>query len=260
MASRVFEARWPRIALRGSRERRMRTLRYTAWHSGVARTRAPADRSTGPPSADPPGRSAKSVFDTLSERLRKTLASLTGRGRVSEADVDAAMREVRLALLEADVNYKVVKDFVARVRERAIGADDPREPQRRPAGHQDRPRGADRAPRRRRPDLPPDRLARPWSPWSASRARARRRPRPSSPATSSARAAGRCSSPPTPTGRPPSTSWWRWAAASTSPSTPAPLGTPVVEIARGGVAEARRKRPRHGHPRHRRPPDHRRHR
>jgi len=63
------------------------------------------------------------VFDTLSERLRKTLAGLTGRGRVSEADVDTAMREVRLALLEADVNYKVVKDFVARVRERAVGAE-----------------------------------------------------------------------------------------------------------------------------------------
>jgi signal recognition particle subunit SRP54 len=63
------------------------------------------------------------VFDTLSERLRKTLGELTGRGRISEADVDAAMREVRLALLEADVNFKVVKDFVARVREQAIGAD-----------------------------------------------------------------------------------------------------------------------------------------
>ena len=64
-----------------------------------------------------------SMFDALSERLRKTLGSLTGRGRVSEADVDAAMREVRLALLEADVNFKVVRDFVARVRERAVGAD-----------------------------------------------------------------------------------------------------------------------------------------
>jgi signal recognition particle subunit SRP54 len=63
------------------------------------------------------------VFDTLSERLRKTLGELTGRGRISEADVDAAMREVRLALLEADVNFKVVKDFVARVREKAIGQD-----------------------------------------------------------------------------------------------------------------------------------------
>ena len=63
------------------------------------------------------------MFDDLSDRLRNVLGRLTGRGRVSEADVDAAMREVRLALLEADVNYKVVKDFVARVRERAIGTD-----------------------------------------------------------------------------------------------------------------------------------------
>jgi signal recognition particle subunit SRP54 len=63
------------------------------------------------------------MFDALSERLRQTLASLTGRGRVSAEDVDAAMREVRLALLEADVNFKVVKDFVARVRERATGAE-----------------------------------------------------------------------------------------------------------------------------------------
>jgi signal recognition particle subunit SRP54 len=63
------------------------------------------------------------VFDTLSERLRHALGELTGRGRVSEADVDAVMREVRLALLEADVNYRVVKEFVARVRERAVGAD-----------------------------------------------------------------------------------------------------------------------------------------
>jgi signal recognition particle subunit SRP54 len=63
------------------------------------------------------------MFDALSERLRNTLGALTGRGRVSAADVDTAMREVRLALLEADVNFKVVKDFVARVRERAAGAE-----------------------------------------------------------------------------------------------------------------------------------------
>jgi signal recognition particle subunit SRP54 len=63
------------------------------------------------------------MFDALSERLRKTLGALTGRGRITEADVDAAMREVRLALLEADVNFKVVKDFTARVKARAIGAD-----------------------------------------------------------------------------------------------------------------------------------------
>ena len=63
------------------------------------------------------------MFDALSERLRNTLGALTGRGRVSAADVDTAMREVRLALLEADVNFKVVKEFVARVRERATGAE-----------------------------------------------------------------------------------------------------------------------------------------
>jgi signal recognition particle subunit SRP54 len=63
------------------------------------------------------------LFDQLSERLRRTLAGLTGHGRVSEADVDTAMREVRLALLEADVNFKVVKEFVGRVREQAVGAE-----------------------------------------------------------------------------------------------------------------------------------------
>jgi signal recognition particle subunit SRP54 len=91
---------------------------------GVARTRAPPARRppVGLTSTSTKGRRL-SMFDTLSDRLRKTLSGLTGRGRVSEADVDAAMREVRLALLEADVNFKVVKDFVARVRERALGAE-----------------------------------------------------------------------------------------------------------------------------------------
>ena len=63
------------------------------------------------------------MFDALSDRLQAALAGLTGHGRISEDDVNVAMREVRLALLEADVNYKVVKDFVKRVKERAIGAD-----------------------------------------------------------------------------------------------------------------------------------------
>jgi len=63
------------------------------------------------------------MFENLSSRLQSVFANLTGKGRLSEADVDAAMREIRLALLEADVNYKVVKDFVARVRERSVGSD-----------------------------------------------------------------------------------------------------------------------------------------
>ena len=63
------------------------------------------------------------MFQNLSERLQGALAKLTKKGKLSEADIDEAMREVRLALLEADVNYKVVKDFVKRVKEKAIGQD-----------------------------------------------------------------------------------------------------------------------------------------
>lgn len=61
------------------------------------------------------------MFETLGNRLQETFDTLRRRGKLTEADVDVAMREVRLALLEADVNFKVVKDFVGRVRERAVG-------------------------------------------------------------------------------------------------------------------------------------------
>lgn len=61
------------------------------------------------------------MFENLTERLNNVFNQLRRRGKLSEEDVDTAMREVRLALLEADVNYGVVKDFVARVRDRAIG-------------------------------------------------------------------------------------------------------------------------------------------
>ncbi|MGQ9833031.1 MAG: signal recognition particle protein [Candidatus Villigracilaceae bacterium] len=63
------------------------------------------------------------MFETLTERLNQVFNGLLRRGKLSAADVDAAMREVRLALLEADVHFSVVKDFIARVRERAVGAD-----------------------------------------------------------------------------------------------------------------------------------------
>jgi signal recognition particle subunit SRP54 len=62
------------------------------------------------------------VLDNLSERLGAIFSRLSGRGRLSEADVAEVMREVRVALLEADVNLTVAKDFVARIRERAVGA------------------------------------------------------------------------------------------------------------------------------------------
>ncbi len=63
------------------------------------------------------------MFETLTGRLNQVFDGLRRRGKLSIADVDAAMREVRLALLEADVHYNVVKGFIARVRERAIGSD-----------------------------------------------------------------------------------------------------------------------------------------
>ncbi len=63
------------------------------------------------------------MFDNLTDRLQQVFAGLTGKGRLSEADVDAAMREIRMALLEADVNLQVVKEFIARIRTRAVGAD-----------------------------------------------------------------------------------------------------------------------------------------
>jgi signal recognition particle subunit SRP54 len=63
------------------------------------------------------------MFETLTDRLNETFARLGRKGRLTEQDVDEAMREVRRALLEADVNFKVAKDFVAAVRERAVGQD-----------------------------------------------------------------------------------------------------------------------------------------
>jgi signal recognition particle subunit SRP54 len=63
------------------------------------------------------------MFDTISERFGDVFTRLRGKGRLSEADVDASLREVRLALLEADVNVAVVKSFLARVKERATGED-----------------------------------------------------------------------------------------------------------------------------------------
>jgi signal recognition particle subunit SRP54 len=61
------------------------------------------------------------MFDDLTRRLNEAFKGLTSRGTLTEADVDAGLRQVRLALLEADVNFKVARDFVARVREQAVG-------------------------------------------------------------------------------------------------------------------------------------------
>lgn len=61
------------------------------------------------------------MFESLSERIQSSLAKITGKGKLSEKDVDMVMREVKMALLEADVNFKVVKDFTKTVKERCVG-------------------------------------------------------------------------------------------------------------------------------------------
>jgi signal recognition particle subunit SRP54 len=63
------------------------------------------------------------MFDSLAEKLQSTLAEVRGRGTLTEEDISAAMREIRLALLEADVNFKVVKSFTSAIKERSLGAD-----------------------------------------------------------------------------------------------------------------------------------------
>ena len=95
------------------------------------------------------------MLKNLSERLQGIFSGLRSKGRLTENDINDAMREIRLALLEADVSYKVVKNFVATVTKRALRSDmlDSLTPC--PAGHQDRQRRADKAHgRRHRPAAP----------------------------------------------------------------------------------------------------------
>ena len=63
------------------------------------------------------------AFESLSDKLQNVFKNLRGKGRLYEADVKAALKEVKMALLEADVNFKVVKNFINTVQERAIGQD-----------------------------------------------------------------------------------------------------------------------------------------
>ena len=63
------------------------------------------------------------MFDALSDKLQRVFGRLSSHGTVSEKDLDEALREVRVALLEADVNFRVVKDLVARIKERAVGVE-----------------------------------------------------------------------------------------------------------------------------------------
>ena len=61
------------------------------------------------------------MFNSLGDKIQDTFKKLTGKGKLTEKDIDSALREIRMALLEADVNYKVVKSFLADVKEKAMG-------------------------------------------------------------------------------------------------------------------------------------------
>ncbi|HCD41008.1 MAG TPA: signal recognition particle protein, partial [Firmicutes bacterium] len=63
------------------------------------------------------------MFENLTQRLQETFRKLRGKGKLSEADVEEALREIRIALLEADVNFKVVRDFISNVKMRAVGSE-----------------------------------------------------------------------------------------------------------------------------------------
>ena len=88
------------------------------------------------------------AFEGLTEKISSAFKHLRSKGRLTESDVKEAMREIRMALLEADVNFKVAKDFIKAVTRKGDRRRDPREPVPGAAGHQDRQRGADRPARR----------------------------------------------------------------------------------------------------------------
>ena len=95
-----------------------------SWSATAAMTTQTSSGGPGDPGAGPgASKGVTMAFEGLSEKLSAAFKKLRGKGRLSEADVKEAMREIRLALLEADVSYKVVKQFIAQVTERAVGSD-----------------------------------------------------------------------------------------------------------------------------------------
>ena len=90
------------------------------------------------------------MFSQLGDKLQDIFKDLRGHGTITETNITDAMRQVRMALLEADVDFQVAKDFIARVKDKALGEEVLRERHARPADRQDFPRRTDRPARRRR--------------------------------------------------------------------------------------------------------------
>ena len=82
------------------------------------------------------------AFESLADKLQNVFKNLRGKGRLTEADVKTALKEVKMALLEADVSFKVVKQFISSVQERAVGQDVLTQPDSGTDGDKDRKRGA----------------------------------------------------------------------------------------------------------------------
>ena len=80
------------------------------------------------------------MFPELSDKLQEIFKELRGHGTISESNIDAALRQVRLALLEADVDFQVAKKFIARVKEKALGEDRPSQHHARAADRENFPR------------------------------------------------------------------------------------------------------------------------
>ncbi len=95
----------------------------TAWNRPNALTRLRALTSGAPEAAGSSSTLLSPMFESLTDRFDAVFTRLRGRGRLTEADVDEALREIRLALLQADVNLRVVRDFVTRIREQLVGLD-----------------------------------------------------------------------------------------------------------------------------------------
>src|ERR1700674_4800440 len=91
-----------------------RSMRKLTW-SGCWRPRMGSPGARLPAGREDAIQIGSPMFESLSARLQSVAAGLRGKARVTEADLDAALRDIRLALLEADVNFRVVKDFVAKV-------------------------------------------------------------------------------------------------------------------------------------------------
>ena len=181
------------------------------------------------------------MFSSLADNLDKTFRNLRGVGRISEKNIADALREIRIALLEADVEFGVAKDFIAKVKEKSMGEDVHEVDQTRRANRQNLPRRT-RRPARRRPGPARPQPARPHPDLRPQRRGQNHHLRQARQPPEKGRPPARCSSPATSTGPPPSTSSPPSRNRSDVPCyTPDAGETDVVKVARDALAWAEKE-------------------